>query len=122
LTPTARVENLTMETADGAHASRILKIAGQLTLRTLFEFQTATREEAGKPLIVEMSGLEYMDSAGLGSVIGAFTSCQRTDRGFAIVGVSGRIHVLFQVTHVEGLLPCFATIEAAESSLAAATA
>ena len=122
MTPTGRVENLSMETADGAHGSRILKLAGQLTLRTLFEFQSVTREDAGKALIVDMSGLEYMDSAGLGSVIGAFTSCQCHNRGFAIVGVSGRIRVLFQVTHVDGLLPCFETIEAAETSVAPASA
>jgi anti-anti-sigma factor len=96
-----------------------MSLAGQLTLKTLFDFQNAIREEMTKPLILDLEKVEYMDSAGLGSVIGAFSSCQRSGRGFGIVGVSGRIRVLFQVTKVDGLLPCFDSLAAAEASVAA---
>lgn len=94
-----------------------MTLKGPLTLATLFEFQTASRQEHSKPVMIDIAGVPYMDSAGLGSVISVFASCQRTNRGFAITGVSDRIRTLFEVTHVDGLLPCFDTPQAADSFL-----
>lgn len=110
-------EALAIEFSDGANGSRIMKLTGALTLQTLFEFQAAARQDTSKPMVLDISGVPYMDSAGLGSVISLFASCQRTNRGFAIIGLTERIRVLFEVTHVDGLLPCFPSLEAAESAV-----
>ena len=99
-----------------------MKLDGPLTLQTLFEFQTAARKDGGKPIILDISEVPYMDSAGLGSVISVFASCQRTSRGFGIVGLTERIRTLFAVTHVDGLLPCFDSLESAESAVMGASA
>jgi anti-sigma B factor antagonist len=103
---------------DSPKGARVIKLTGPLTLRTLFEFQEAGRRDAAKPVIIDITGTPYMDSAGLGAVISIFASCQRTSRGFAIIGVSDRIRTLFQVTHCDGMLPCFDSLEAADESLA----
>ena len=95
----------------------MIKLTGPLVLSNLFEFQDASRREADKSVIVDISGVPYMDSAGLGAVISIFASCQRTNRGFAITGVSPRIKTLFQVTHCDGLLPCFETVAAADTAI-----
>ena len=104
---------------DSAAGARILKVIGPLTIQTLFDFQRVVREETTKPLIVDLSGVQYMDSAGLGCVIGAYTSCQRSQRAFAITGISGRIRTLFAVTRVDGLIPCCDSLAAAEASVTA---
>jgi anti-sigma B factor antagonist len=75
------------------------------------------RAESVKPLILDFTQVPYMDSAGLGSVINAFTACQRTSRGFAATGIHDRIKTLFAVTHVDGVVPCFDSLEAAEASI-----
>ena len=110
-------EQLNIATFDSSSGARILTVRGPLTLQTLFEFQDAVRQEKTKPIVLDLAGVAYMDSAGLGSVIGSYTSCQRTDRGFAIAGASTRIRTLFQVAHVDTFLPCYDTLEAAENSL-----
>ena len=107
MNPSSRSENLKIEALDGSRGARILKLTGAFTIQTLFEFQNMARQEAAKPMIVDISNVPYMDSAGLGCVISVFASCQRTNRGFGIIGVSERIRTLFEVTHVDGLLPCF---------------
>ena len=107
----------TTETIDSATGARILKLKGALTIQTLFDFQDISRKETSKPIIVDISGVPYMDSAGLGSVISVFTSCPRSNRGFAIVGVTDRVRTLFAVTHVDGILPCYDTLEAAETAV-----
>ena len=108
-----------IETLDSPSGARILKLSGPLTIQTLFDFQQIVRDETTKPIIVDVSGVAYMDSAGLGCVVSAFTSCQRNGRSFGITGIGDRIKTLFAVTHVDGLLPCFDTLEAAEASVKA---
>jgi anti-anti-sigma factor len=109
-----RTEALKIENLDGPSGSRIMKLTGPLTLQTLFDFQTAARVDTTKPIILDNSKVPYMDSAGLGCVISVFASCQRTGRGFAMIGLAERIRTLFEVTHVTGLIPCFDTLDAAE--------
>jgi anti-anti-sigma factor len=110
-------EDLSIEVLDSPKGARILRLGGPLTLRTLFEFQDASRRESTKPIILDITSVPYMDSTGFGAVVSIFASCQRTRRGFALVGVSQRIQTLFEVTHCEGLLPCFPDIDSADSTV-----
>jgi anti-anti-sigma factor len=115
VTPSSQpFEIQSLESVSGA---RILKLTGPLTIQTLFDFQQIVREETSKPIIVDLSGVAYMDSAGLGCVVSAYTSCQRNQRSFGITGIGDRIKTLFEVTHVDGLLPCFDSLEAAEAAV-----
>jgi anti-sigma B factor antagonist len=106
-----------IEAIDSASGARVFKLTGALTIQTLFDFQQMIREETAKPIIVDISQVPYMDSAGLGCVVSAFTSCQRSQRAFGITGLTERIRTLFAVTHVDGLLPCFDSLEAAEAAV-----
>ena len=99
---------------DSPKGARVIKLTGPLVLKNLFDFQDASRKQAGTAVIVDLAAVPYMDSAGLGAVISIFASCQRTNRGFAIIGVSPRIRTLFEVTHCDGLLPCFDSLAAAD--------
>jgi anti-sigma B factor antagonist len=116
MTP-GRSEEIKLELYDSPGNARVIRVTGPLTLTNLFDFQTAARNEKTKPIIVDLTEVPYMDSAGLGAVISIFASCQRTGREFGICGVSPRIRTLFQVTHCDGLLPCYESIEAADAAL-----
>jgi anti-anti-sigma factor len=113
----SRSEDLKIELTESPKGARIMKLTGPLTLKTLFDFQQVSRKESAHPVIVDIADVPYMDSAGLGSMISVFASCQRTNRGFGIIGVSERIRTLFEVTHCDGLLPCFASLDAAEAAV-----
>jgi anti-anti-sigma factor len=113
----SRSEDLKIEFIDSPKGARIMKLTGPLTLKTLFDFQQVSRKESGHPIVVDIDAVPYMDSAGLGSLISVFASCQRNGRGFAIIGLSERIRTLFEVTHCDGLLPCFDSLEAAEAAV-----
>jgi anti-sigma B factor antagonist len=106
-----------VEILDSASGARILQLSGALTLQTLFDFQTVSRQEITKPVILDVSGVPYMDSAGLGCIVSVFTSCQRSKRGFGITGMTDRIQTLFKVTHIDGLLPCYGSIAEAEAAV-----
>jgi len=110
-----------IETVDSASGARIFKLTGPLTIQTLFDFQHLVRQQTTNAIIVDLSNVAYMDSAGLGCLISAFTSCQRTGRRFAMTGVAARIRTLFAVARVDGLLPCFDSVQAAEAATNRAT-
>ena len=110
-------ESFQVNTSYSKSGARILSPVGPLTIRTLFDFQAASRQESTKPVIIDVSGIPYMDSAGLGSVIGVFTMCQNSNRGFAVCGLTERIRTLMAVTHVNDLLPNFQTIDEADAAV-----
>ena len=112
-----RNEDLQLEIVQRPSGVRLIKLSGPLVLRTLFEFQDAARHFPERPLIVDAAGIPYMDSAGLGAIIGLFASCQRTGQRFAISGVPERVQVLFEMTGVTEMLPCFTSIEDAEAAV-----
>jgi len=114
-----RSEDLKIEILDSPKSAKIIKLTGPLTLRTLFEFQNVSRQDHRAPIILDIGDVPYMDSAGLGSVISLFASCQRTKRGFGVIGVSDRIRTLFEVTHCDGLLPCFDSLDTADNAVTA---
>jgi anti-anti-sigma factor len=109
--------DLTIETEDVTGGIRILRLAGPLTLSDLFEFQDKAREHTDSAILIDLSAVPYMDSAGLGAVLGLFVSCQRKGRGFGITGVTDRLRTLFKVAGVDGMIPTFDSVEIAGSKL-----
>ena len=112
----SRNEDLQIETIHRPSGAVVIKLTGPLTLRTLFDFQETARQSK-QPLVVDAAGVPYMDSAGLGAIIGIYASYQRSGQKFAISGVPERVLVLFEMTGVRDMLPCFGSIEEAEASV-----
>lgn len=98
---------------------RILRLDGALVLSTLFEFQSMVRADHSRSLIIDFSNVPYVDSAGIGALVGAYVTRQHSGRNLALVGVSERIHNALQVTHVEQFFRFFDSVGEAEQSSAA---
>lgn len=107
---------MTLERLDGANEeTRILRVTGPLTLSSLFEFQAALRSETPPLTILELTGVPYMDSAGMGAVIAYYVASQNRGAKLVTVGVNYRVLELFKLTHMDGLISNFATVEEAEA-------
>lgn len=111
-------EPLTLESVPGqAVGSRILRLTGPLTLNGLFDFQSTLRADPPAALILDLTAVPYMDSAGMGAIINYFVSCQRSGRKLIVVGVNGRVLELFRMTKTDALLTMVATIPEAEQAI-----
>ena len=98
----------------------IFRLQGPLTLQTLFDFQNALRQPSIADTIIDLTQVPYIDSAGLGVILSHWAHTQRQNQKFAVAGTCERVRVLFDLTKINTLLPCFATAQQAEQSFSAA--
>jgi anti-sigma B factor antagonist len=113
-------ESLQIEDTSGSQqGQRILRLNGALVMTTMFEFQATVRADQSKALIIDFTNVPYVDSAGIGALVGAYVTRQHGGRSLALVGVSERIHNALKVTRVEQFFRFFDTVSAAEEASAA---
>lgn len=95
----------------------VLRLRGPLTTENLPPFQNAVRREDSPTLFLDLTDVPYMDSAGLGSLVSAYTSLQKLGRRVILTGVNERVAKLFEITRVEQLFLMFPDLHAAIEAL-----
>ena len=112
---------LRIESRPGSRDGRlILRLSGPLTLGNVFDFQSLVRSDQSSCLFVDLSDVPYIDSAGIGALVGAHVSGERRGRRLVLVGACERVRNALQVTKVEQYFTLAPTLEAAESAVTAA--
>jgi anti-anti-sigma factor len=113
------VQTLNIEVVPDPRADvKIVKLSGPLTIHNFFEFQEITRQRPSpRLLLVDLSGVPYIDSAALGSFVGLHVSCEGSKRKYALVGANDRLRTLFELTHVKSFLVLYDSMADAEAGL-----
>jgi anti-anti-sigma factor len=83
-------------------------------LKTLFETEPTPRHPASIN-IFDLTEVPYMDSCGLGLIVGHFVRCQNKGVRFVAAGVSPRVLQLLQTTKTDHLFPLTGTVDDAAS-------
>ncbi len=96
----------------------VLRLSGPFTLENMFAFQNEFRAMRPPVLIVDMTDVPYMDSAGLGVLTNAHVSAENGGRLFCLAGLNDRVMTLLHLTRLDGVLKLFPSAEEAERSLA----
>jgi anti-sigma B factor antagonist len=111
------MEQLEVSRELGATGSTsILRLKGPLTLATVHVLQQAFRETGNVDTVVDVSKVPYIDSGGLGALLGQWSQTQKTFRKFALTGTHARIDLLLDITKVNTVMPIFRTAEEADRS------
>jgi len=88
----------------------VLSFRGPQTMENSAPFLNAVRRENAPTMILDFSGVPYLDSSGLGCLISACTSCVKAGRRIALTGVQPRVQKVFEITKVENVLLVFPTL------------
>ena len=113
-------DQLNLEAKDGAApGQRVVTLTGVLTISTLFAFQEFTHADKSEALIVDLSGVPYIDSAGLGSLISAYVTREREARRMVLAAVNDRVKMVMTVSGVDQLFQSYPSVGEAEKTLAA---
>ena len=114
-------DQLQLEPKDGAApGQRVLVMTGALTISTLFAFQEFAHADQSSALILDLTDVAYVDSAGLGSLISAHVSRERQKRRMVLAGVNDRVKMMMTVSGVDQLFKTYSSVSEAEKTLAAA--
>jgi anti-anti-sigma factor len=91
----------------------VLRLEGPLVMTTLPEFDEAVRADRTRSLILDLAAVPYVDSAGIGALVGAYVSRHNSQRNLALVGVNERIRNSLKMAWVEQLFRFFDSVTAA---------
>jgi len=97
---------------------RILRLEGPVVLSNLFDFQARIRADKSQTLILDLQNVPYVDSAGIGALVGAYVTRDKNGRRLCLVGASDRVRHALQVTRVEQFFCFFDTLAEAENGAA----
>jgi anti-anti-sigma factor len=102
-----------------ANSTTVITAKGPIVLEHLFKFQEAWRGAQTDNLIFDLSGVEYLDSSAIGSLVNAHVSCVNRGKKMGLAGVSDRVRQMLNVTRVESLFKFYPNVAAAESAMGA---
>ncbi len=98
----------------------VVSLSGRLTLGSSLKIADsqiqAAIEDGVSRVVLDLTDVEYMDSAGLGMLMVAFGLVNEKNGSLRLCGVAPRVMSLLQMTRTDGLLPIDPT---REESLAA---
>src|SRR5258706_12727252 len=90
------------EMSDGNKEGKlILTLVGTLVLNNMFSFQNDLRSIKPPCLIIDMSQVPYMDSAGLGVIMNYHVSAEGGGRKLLLAGINHRVRALVEMTKVD---------------------
>jgi anti-anti-sigma factor len=116
-------DKLVVESIAGSSGGEsIVKLTGPLVLNTLFGFQDTMQQQTAAVTLVDLHGVPYVDSAGLGSLVKFFVSYRRHGRKLVLIAPSEQVQSLMSMTKIETLFEIYPSVaDAGRSSAAGAS-
>jgi anti-sigma B factor antagonist len=99
----------------------VIEPHGRLTMETIQDFRRAVARRTGEGwtrIVVDLQYVDYMDSAGIGSLAAAYTSCRRRGARLALVRVFGKNRELLRITRLLTVFDVYDTTLEAERAVA----
>jgi anti-sigma B factor antagonist len=111
-------EQLEIDRSDVFPSHEVLSLRGPLTANNGPIFQNAMRrEEPAQTVILDFSDVPYVDSAGLGLLVTAHVTRQKSGRRMVLSGINPRVQRLFEITRMNDLFLIFSSPEEAVAAL-----
>jgi anti-sigma B factor antagonist len=111
---------MTIQIRDAEPDVAVVELVGRLTLGEACQLLLQKVDEllrANKArLVLEMVGLEFMDSAGLGTVVACYGKAKKVGGNLVLAAPQKKVADTFKITHMDSVVKAFPTTEAAAQS------
>ena len=108
--------------AGGNSDVSVVEVAGELDLHSApqlrAELMRALDVSPAAHLVLDLSGVNFLDSTGVGVLVGALKRAREAGGDLYLCGAQKRVLRVFEITGLVGALPLFATREAALEAFA----
>ena len=78
--------------------------------------------QGSKQIVLNMAGVTYVDSAGLGELVGAYTTATNQGGAVKLLHLQGKLKDLMQITKLHTIFPAFEDEKKAVESFGAGAA
>ncbi len=82
----------------------------------IFECELTPGDDAPLTNVFDLSGVPYMDSAGLGVLVSHYVRCHGKGVRLIAAGANSRVLELFRMTKVDTFIPVASTVEEADAN------
>ncbi len=94
----------------------VYHLKGKLSLETVAGFIPKLRPETAKHMVLDMSGVNFLDSAGVGALVSLFVSRRNQGKTFALAALPPQATAVITVAGLQKLLPVSKTVAEASAS------
>jgi anti-anti-sigma factor len=103
---------------DAGAACTVVRLAGEADVTTHALGEALRAEAANRPalLLVEMSGLRFIDSSALNAILRVHEDLLATGCELALVGPSGSVARVLRLVGADQMIPVYDSVEAAIES------
>ena len=111
--------DLVLNEYSAAPGRTVIAVSGEIDVYTaprLREMLIRLVDEEKYHLIVDMEGVEFLDSTGLGVLVGGLKRVRSHDGGIDLVCTQGRILRIFRITGLSKVFNIFDSVEGALAS------
>jgi anti-anti-sigma factor len=99
-------------------AVAIFKATGKLSLETVSDFTPVLRPEPAANVVLDLSGVSFLDSAGVGALVSLFVNRRGQGKTFSLAALTPQSTAVVTVAGLQNLLPVYKTVEEALAKLA----
>ena len=111
------IMDLNLRTYNTPGNAAVLEVQGEVELHNAPKLRAQLHRLCGSPnphVIVDLSLVSFIDSTGIGVLVGALKRAREASGDLIIVGAKDRVHRIFEITGLLGALPLAKTVEEAE--------
>ena len=112
---------MTIQVRDAEPDVAVVELVGRLTLGEACQLLLRKVDEllrANKAhMVLGMGGLEFMDSAGLGTVVACYSKAKKAGGNLVLAAPQKKVADTFKITHMDSVVKSYPTAEAAAASL-----
>ena len=104
-----------------AAVADVVEVSGRIAASESMDLTRRLEEhlanDADRALVLDLSRVDYMSSAGLGTVVWLGKRLREVKRGYAIAGLRDRVAQVFKLSGLDRILPIYPDLAAAEAAL-----
>jgi anti-sigma B factor antagonist len=89
----------------------ICRATGKLSLETVSDFIQRMRPEPAERLVLDMSGVNFLDSAGVGALVSLFVNRRSHSKTLALAALAPQARAVVTVAGLQKLLPIYGSVE-----------
>lgn len=91
----------------------VYKASGKLSLETVSGFVQNMRAEPASYIVMDLSGVTFLDSAGVGALVSLFVNRRNQKKALALAALPPQASAVVTVAGLQNLLPIYKTIDEA---------